>query len=84
MTREIIAQRIMQCTPEELQYMLGTIHGWVEYYGDEIAGEVETVQDIIDLLSRPEYIQCAEECEAVAEGTYFAITFGIWKFTKQK
>lgn len=81
-TREIIVQQIEQCTPEELQSVLNTIHGWVEDYGDEIAGEVKTVQDIIDLLTRPEFIQAFEECEAVAEGTYFAITFGIWKFTK--
>lgn len=77
MTREIITQRIMQCTPEHLQFILDTMHGWAKDYDDKLAGEVETVQDIINVLSRPEYIQEAEECEDQTGEDYFESVFGI-------
>lgn len=76
-TRKAITRRIMQCTPGELQHVLNIVHSWVEDFGDEMAGEVETVQEIIDLLSRPEYIQEAEECEIQTGENYFKIVFGI-------
>ena len=76
MTREIIAQRIMQCTPRELQQVLDEIRRWEYDFGDENAGRVKTVQEIIDLLSRPEYIEEAEMAEDQA-GDYFEVIFGI-------
>ena len=77
MTRETIVQRIMQCTPEDLQLILDIMHGWAKDLGDELAGEVKTVQDIINLLSRPEYIQEAEECESQTGEDYFEAVFGL-------
>ena len=77
MTREIITQRIMQCTPEHLQLILDIMHGWAKNFDEELAGEVETVQDIINVLSRPEYIQEAEECERQTGEDYFEAVFGI-------
>ena len=77
MTREIIAQRIMQCTPKELQQVLNVIHNWEHDFGGKDAGRIKTVQEIIDLLSRPEYIQEAEECEDQTRENYFAIVFDL-------
>lgn len=77
MTREIIVQRIMQCTPGELQTVLNVIHGWRDDFGDINVGEVETVQEIIDLLSRPEYIEAAEQIEDESGENYFEIVFNI-------
>lgn len=77
MTRETIVQRIMQCTPEDLQLILDILHGWAKDLGDELAGKVKTVQDIIDLLSLPEYIQEAKECEDQTGEDYFEAVFGL-------
>lgn len=77
MTRETIVQRIMQCTPEDLQLIFNIMHGWTEDLDDELAGTVKTVQDIINLLSRPEYIQEAEECENQTGEDYFSAMFGL-------
>lgn len=77
MTRETIAQRIMQCTPEHLQFILDIMHGWAKDPDDKLAGEVETVQDIINVLSRPEYIQEAEERESQTGEDYFEAVFGL-------
>lgn len=77
MTREIIVQRIMHCTPRELQSVLDTIHCWAEDYGDELAGKVKNAQEIIDLLSSPEYIQEAEEVESQTGENYFSVVFGL-------
>ena len=76
-TRKTIAQRVMRCTPGELQHVLNIVHSWTEDFGGEMAKEVRTVQEIIDLLSRPEYIQEAEECEIQTGENYFKIVFGI-------
>lgn len=77
MTRETIVQRIMQCTPEDLQLILDILHGWAKDLGDELAGKVKTVQDIIDLLSLPEYIQEAKDCEDQTGEDYFEAVFGL-------
>lgn len=77
MTREIIAQHIMQCTPRELQQVLDVIHSWEYDFGDENAGRVKTVQEIIDLLARPEYIEEAEMAEDQAGTDYFETVFDI-------
>ena len=77
MTREIIAQRIMQCTPRELQCVLNKIRRWEYDFGDENAGRVKTVQEIIDLLARPEYIEEAERVEDQTGEDYFETVFDI-------
>lgn len=77
MTREIIVQRIMQCTPGELQTVLNVIHSWKDDFNDENVEQVETVQEIIDLLARPEYIEEAERVEDQTGEDYFEIVFNI-------
>lgn len=77
MTREIIAQRIMQCTPRELQRVLNEIRRWEYDFGDENAGRVKTVQEIIDLLARPEYIEEAERIKDETGEDYFKVVFDI-------
>ena len=77
MTREIIVQRIMQCTPRELQQVLNVIHNWECDFGDKDAGRVKTVQEIIDLLARPEYIEEAERVEDQTGEDYFETIFDI-------
>lgn len=77
MTREIIAQRLMQCTPRELQSVLDKIHGWKDDFNDENIEQVETVQEIIDLLARPEYIEEAERFEDETGEDYFEAMFNI-------
>ena len=77
MTRETIAQRIMQCTPGELQRVLDIIHSWEYDFGGKGAGRVKTVQEIIDLLTRPEYIEEAERVEDQTGEAYFEIVFDI-------
>ena len=76
MTREIIMQRIMQCTPRELQKVLNVINSW-QYDGDEKAGKVKTVQEIINLLSLTEYIRSAEKVEDQTGEDYFKTVFNI-------
>ena len=77
MTREIIVQRIMQCTPRELQQVLNVIHNWEYDFGDKDAGRVKTIQEIIDLLARPEYIEEAERVEDQTGEDYFETVFDI-------
>lgn len=77
MTREIIVQRIMQCTPGELQQVLNVIHNWEHDFGDKDAGRVKTVQEIVDLLARPEYIEEAERVEDQTGEDYFETIFDI-------
>ena len=79
MTKEIMVQRIMQCTPEHLQFILDTIHSWwwAKEFDDKLARKAETVQDIITVLSRPKYIQDAEKHEDQTGEDYFESMFGI-------
>ena len=77
MTKEIITQRIMRCTPRELQQVLTVMHNWKYDFGDKDAGRVKTVQEIIDLLARPEYIEEAERVEDQTGADYFEIVFDI-------
>ena len=77
MTRETIAQRIMQCTPRELQRALDVIHSWKDGYNDKSAERVETVQEIIDFLSSPEYIKEAEDFKNFTGEDYLRAMFNI-------
>lgn len=60
MNKKTIKRRIMRCTPRELQHIIETIHSWKDDFADEGIEQIETVQDVIDLLTRPEYIEEAE------------------------
>lgn len=73
MTRETIAYRIMQCTPRELQKTLDIMHKWEL----DITKNIETVQDIIDLLSSPEYIKEAEDFKNFTGEDYLRAVFNI-------
>lgn len=84
MTREIIAQRavvitqrLVNCTPKELQQVLDEIHRWECDFGDKNAGRVKTVQEIINLLAQPEYIKEAEKVELETGEDYFNVVFNI-------
>ena len=77
MKKENIVRCIMQCTPRELQRVIEIINDWEEDFGDEKAGEVKTVQDIIDLLTRPEYIEQAENEGFQTGENYFKVVFGV-------
>lgn len=63
MNKKTIKQRIMRCTPRELQHIIETIHSWKDDFADEGIEQIETVQDVIGLLTRPEYIEEAERVE---------------------
>ena len=67
----------MQCTPRELQHVLDVIHGWKYDFDDENIEQIKTMQDIIDLLARPEYIENAESVEDETGENYFEIVFNI-------
>ena len=73
MARETIAQRVMQCTPRELQRVLDVMHKWEL----DITKNVETVQDIIDLLSSPVYIREAEDFKNFTGEDYLRAIFNI-------
>lgn len=75
-TREIITQRIMRCTPRELQQVINII-SWKEGYGYKMTGKVKTVQEIIDLLAQPECIKEAEKIELETGEDYFDVVFNI-------
>lgn len=77
MTKEIITAKVLSCTPRELQRVIDTIHGWAKDFGDEMAKEVKTMQDIVELLSRSEYIQEAEAVEDQTGENYFKVVFGV-------
>lgn len=73
MNKKTIKQRIMRCTPRELQRIIETIHSWK----DESLDKIETVQDVIDLLTRPEYIEEARRIEDETGEPYFEVVFDI-------
>ena len=73
MNKKTIKQRIMRCTPRELQRVIETIHSWK----DESLDKIETVQDVIDLLTRPEYIEEARRIEDETGEPYFEVVFDI-------
>lgn len=73
-TREIITQRIMRCTPRELQQVINII-SWKEGYGYKMAEK--TVQEIINLLAQPENIKEAEKVELETGEDYFSVVFDI-------
>ena len=77
MNRKTIKQCIMCCTPRELQRVIETIHSWKDDYSNEDFSKIETVQDIIDLLTRPEYIEEARRIENESGDPYFEIAFDI-------
>lgn len=73
MNKKTIKQRIMRCTPRELQRVIETIHSWEDGSLDKI----ETVQDVIDLLTQPEYIEEARRVEDETGEPYFEVVFDI-------
>lgn len=48
MNKKTIKQRIMRCTPRELQHIIETIHSWKDDFADEGTEQIETIQDVID------------------------------------
>lgn len=79
MNKKAIKQRIMRCTPEELQRIVETIHSWKDDFADEGFEQVKTVQEIIDLLTRPEYIDEARRIEEETGEPYFEVVFDIYR-----
>ena len=77
MNKRTIKQRIMCCTPKELQRIVETIHSWKDDFADEGFEQIETVQEIIDLLTRPEYIEEARRIEEETGEPYFEVVFDI-------
>lgn len=77
MNKKTIKQRIMRCTPRELQRVIETIHSWKNDYSDEGLDQIETVQDVIDLLTLPEYIEEARRIEDETGEPYFEVVFDI-------
>ena len=77
MTIRKLTRRILQCTPRELQTIISIIHGWAADFGDESVKEVKTVQQIIDLLSRPDYLEEAKRIERITKRDYFEMVFNI-------
>ena len=75
MNKKTIKQRIMRCTPRELQRVIETIHSWE----GESLDKIETVQDVIDLLTQPEYIEEARKVEDETGEPYFEAVFDINK-----
>lgn len=67
----------MRCTPRELQHIIETIHSWKDDFADEGIEQIETIQDVIDLLTRPEYIEEAERVEDETGEDYFEAVFNI-------
>lgn len=79
MNKKAIKQRIMRCTPRELQRIVETIHSWKDNFADEGFEQIETVQEIIDLLTRPEYIDEARKIEKETGEPYFEVVFDIYR-----
>lgn len=80
-TKETITQRLMGCTPRELQQVLDIIRGMQQVL-DTICGckdtkQIETVQEIIDLLAQPGNIRGAEKVELKTGEDYFYVVFNI-------
>lgn len=73
MNKRTIKQRIMRCTPRELQRVIETIHSWE----NGSFNKIETVQDVIDLLTRPKYIEEARRIEDETGEPYFEVVFDI-------
>lgn len=79
MNKRTIKQRIMRCTPRELQRIIETIHSWKgeSLNKGESLDKIETVQDVIGLLTRPEYIEEARRVEDETGEPYFEVVFDI-------
>ena len=80
-TKETITQRLIGCTPRELQQVLDIIRGMQQVL-DTLRGckdtkQIETVQEIIDLLAQPGNIREAEKVELETGEDYFYVVFNI-------
>lgn len=80
-TKETITQRLIGCTPRELQHVLDIIRGMQQVLGT-ICGckdtkQIETVQEIIDLLAQPGNIREAKKVELETGEDYFNVVFNI-------
>lgn len=76
-SRSRIQEKILSLTPLQLQEVIRVIQSWSVEFDDERCAGVKTAKDAIELLSSPEYIQEAENCEEQTGEDYFTTVFGI-------
>ena len=68
-----ITNRILSLTPTDLARVIDRMHEWAEEETDNI----KTVADVIRVLSLPDFIEEAQDCEGATGEDYFKVVFGL-------